>query len=110
MNINEQKVQFNFHKEYVFPADLIKCLKSDKAVCENYQNFSEPYKQIRIAYIVSARKIPDEFEKRLNNFIDKTKKIKRLKDLVELTNIIENKICTVTSIIILGLGQQTIWC
>ena len=40
---------------------------------ENYQPFSEAYKRIRIAYIEAARKRPEEFEKRLNNFISKTK-------------------------------------
>jgi len=60
-------------QEFVFPEDILKKLKSDKAVWENFRNFSEPYKRIRIAYIDSARKRPDEFEKRLNNFIEKTK-------------------------------------
>ena len=66
-------------QKFVFPEDIIKRLKSDKVVWENYQNFSEPYKRIRIAYIDSARKRPDEFEKRLNNFIDKTKDNKPIK-------------------------------
>jgi uncharacterized protein YdeI (YjbR/CyaY-like superfamily) len=60
-------------KEYVFPEDIINKLQSDKLVWENYKTFSEPYKRIRIAYIDSARKRPDEFGKRLNNFINKTK-------------------------------------
>ena len=66
-------------QEFVFPDDIIKRLKSDKGVWENYQNFSESYKRIRIAYINSARKRPDEFEKRLNNFIDKIKENKQIK-------------------------------
>ena len=45
----------------------------DKTVWKNYQPFSEAYKRIRIAYIEAARKRPEEFEKRLNNFISKTK-------------------------------------
>ncbi|MGQ1786837.1 MULTISPECIES: YdeI/OmpD-associated family protein [unclassified Saccharicrinis] len=63
-------------QEFVFPGDITKRLKSDTDVWENYQNFSEPYKRIRIAYIDSARKRPDEFDKRLNNFIKKTKENK----------------------------------
>lgn len=66
-------------QEFIFPEDIIKQLKSNKAVWENYQSFSEPYKRIRIAYIDSARKRPDEFEKRLSNFIDKTKDNKLIK-------------------------------
>ena len=56
--------------------DIIARLKEDKTVWNNYQLFSDAYKRIRIAYIESARKRPEEFEKRLNNFINKTRKIK----------------------------------
>lgn len=65
--------------EFVFPEDILRRLKSDKDVWSNYQNFSASYKRIRIAYINDARKRPDEFEKRLNNFIDKTKENKMIK-------------------------------
>ena len=66
-------------QEFIFPEDIIKQLKSDKDVWMNYQRFSESYKRIRIAYIDSARKRPIEFDKRLNNFIDKTKENKLIK-------------------------------
>ncbi|MBI9035560.1 MAG: YdeI/OmpD-associated family protein [Bacteroidales bacterium] len=66
-------------RKFVFPEDIIKQLKSEKSVWDNYQNFSEPYKRIRMAYIDSARKRPDEFDKRLNNFIEKTKENKLIK-------------------------------
>ncbi|RIJ45440.1 hypothetical protein D1614_22895 [Maribellus luteus] len=66
-------------REFIFPEDIITRLKSEKAVWENYQNFSEPYKRIRIAYIDSARKRPEEFDKRLSNFIAKTKENKIIK-------------------------------
>jgi hypothetical protein len=56
--------------------DIIARLKEDKTVWNNYQLFSDTYKRIRIAYIEAARKRPEEFEKRLNNFINKTRKIK----------------------------------
>ncbi|MCI5144943.1 MAG: hypothetical protein D3923_05295 [Candidatus Electrothrix sp. AR3] len=66
-------------QEFIFPEDIIKQLKSDKIVWEKYHFFSEPYKRIRVAYIDSARKRSDEFDKRLNNFIDKTKENKLIK-------------------------------
>ena len=47
-------------------------IKKDDAAWANYQNFAEPYKRIRIAYIDAARKRPAEFDKRLKNFIVKT--------------------------------------
>ena len=66
-------------KEFVFPRDIIEELKTDKNTWEFFQRMSESYKRIRIAYIESARKRPEEFEKRLNNFIDKTKEKKMIK-------------------------------
>ena len=56
-------------REFVFPPDILDAIKADKQAWENYQNFSEPYKRIRIAYIEGARKRPEEFQKRLNYFI-----------------------------------------
>ncbi len=64
---------------FTYPEDIIIQLKADKRVWENYKNFSEPYKRIRIAYIDRARKRPDEFDKRLNNFIEKTRENKLIK-------------------------------
>lgn len=58
---------------YEFPEDIIGAIKSDAGAWANYENFSEPYKRIRIAYIDAARKRPEEFEKRLKNFISKTR-------------------------------------
>ena len=59
--------------------DIIARLKEDKTVWNNYQLFSDTYKRIRIAYIEAARKRPEEFEKRLNNFINKTKENKKIR-------------------------------
>ena len=66
-------------EKFVFSRDIVEKLKTDKDTWENFQKMSEPYKRIRIAYIESARKRPEEFEKRLNNFIDKTKENKMIK-------------------------------
>ncbi len=66
-------------EEFIFPKDIVEELKADKNTWSNFQKMSEPYKRIRIAYIESARKRPEEFEKRLNNFIGKTKENKRIK-------------------------------
>ena len=60
--------------EYVYPKDIIRKLKKDEEVWKNFQSFTEPYKRIRVAYIDAARKRPDEFKKRLDNFIAQTKK------------------------------------
>lgn len=65
-------------EKFVFPKDIIDAIKKNKMVWKNYNAFSEPYKRIRIAYIDSARKRPDEFKKRLNNFIAKTRENKQI--------------------------------
>ena len=60
-------------KQFVFPQDIMECIRADETAWENYRKFSEPYKRIRVAYIEAARKRPTEFQKRLNNFIEKTR-------------------------------------
>ena len=73
----ETKDLINMPFEY--PTDIISRLKQDEQVWANYQDFSDSYKRIRIAYIEAARKRPEEFEKRLNNFIEKTRQGKLIK-------------------------------
>ena len=63
---------------FVFPADILAALRQDETVWKNYRRFSEPYKRIRIAYIEAARKRPEEFQKRLSSFIEKTRQNKRI--------------------------------
>lgn len=64
---------------FVFPPDVIDALRQDEIVWKNYQRFSDPYKRIRIAYIEAARKRPEEFQKRLHSFIEKTRRNKLIK-------------------------------
>ncbi|MDH6305490.1 uncharacterized protein YdeI (YjbR/CyaY-like superfamily) [Parabacteroides sp. PF5-5] len=74
----EDKIRNVLSVPFVFPNDIIDRLKEDKTAWRNYQYFSDTYKRIRIAYIEAARKRPEEFEKRLNNFIGKTKENKTI--------------------------------
>ncbi len=71
-----KEVKTIISKEFVFPFDIINAIKSDNIAWKNYKPLQEGYKRIRIAYIESARKRPEEFKKRLNNFIAKTKENK----------------------------------
>ena len=64
---------------FVFPEDIIEALRRDETVWKNYRGFSEPYKRIRVAYIEAARKRPEEFRKRLENFIEKTRRGKLIR-------------------------------
>jgi len=70
------RVQLVLEEKFHFPPDIINEIRQDKEAWENYQHFSESYKRIRIAYIDSARKRPEEFRKRLSNFIGKTRENK----------------------------------
>lgn len=63
---------------FVFPDDILQKLQTDSEVWNHFQQFSKSYQRIRIAYIEAARKRPEEFEKRLNNFIQKTKENKKI--------------------------------
>jgi len=58
--------------DFVFPPDIIKSIKQNSKAWENYRNFSAAYRRIRIAYIEGARSRPEEFKRRLNNFIKKS--------------------------------------
>ena len=64
--------------EYVFPKDILDAIRSDETAWENYQKYTDSYKRIRVAYIEAARKRPQEFQKRLNNFIAKTRENKMI--------------------------------
>lgn len=72
------KIKAIAQKDFEFPADIIDAIKKDAIVWENYQKFTDGYKRIRIAYIDSARKRPEEFNKRLENFIARTKEGKKI--------------------------------
>ncbi len=60
--------------EYIFPKDIMRKIEKDPEVLKNYLSFPEPYRRIRVAYIDAARKRPAEFRKRLDNFIEMTRK------------------------------------
>jgi uncharacterized protein YdeI (YjbR/CyaY-like superfamily) len=65
-------------EEFTFPQDIIDRIKQDEVAWENYQKYSEPYKRIRVGYIEAARKRQEEFEKRLSNFLSKTRENKMI--------------------------------
>lgn len=74
----EPDVQRILSGPFIFPADIMAILKKDRTVWKNYQQFSDPYKRIRIAYIEGARRRPEEFQRRLTNFINKTRENKKI--------------------------------
>ena len=74
----EDKIKNVLSEPFIFPNDIIDKLKENEIVWKNYQQFSDSYKRIRIAYIEAARTRLEEFEKRLNHFISKTKENKTI--------------------------------
>jgi len=64
-------------ENYVFPADIMKVLRTNRLAHENFKKFSAPYQRIRIAYIDRARLQPLEFKKRLDNFLKLTEQNKQ---------------------------------
>lgn len=63
--------------EFIIPNDILKAVKKDEIIWKNFERFPEHYKRIRIAFIEGARKRPEEFRKRLKNFLKMTKQNKR---------------------------------
>jgi len=60
----------------VFPPDILRAIKENEKAWQNFQDFSSAYHRIHIVYINGARNRPDEFKKRLNNFVKKTEQDK----------------------------------
>jgi uncharacterized protein YdeI (YjbR/CyaY-like superfamily) len=58
------------------PSQILKELKKDKAVWENFQKFPESYKMIRIGWIAMTNR-PEAFKQRLRYFVKKTKENKK---------------------------------
>jgi len=65
-------------EKFVFPKDILDAIKKDNTVWKNFTAFSDAYKRVRIAYVDGAREHPEEFRKRLKNFINKTRENKQI--------------------------------
>lgn len=66
----------NDNSEMKIQKDLLKVLKANKTTWENFNNFSENYRKVRIGWIESARSRPEIFEQRLRYFLKMTSKNK----------------------------------
>jgi uncharacterized protein YdeI (YjbR/CyaY-like superfamily) len=65
-------------EKFVFPEDIINAIKKHPKAWKHYQKFSPGYKRIRISYIDGARPRPEEFKKRLRNFIQTAEENKQI--------------------------------
>ena len=59
-------------KPFQIPGDILAAIKEDEQTSKHFEAFPESYKRIRIGYIEETRKRPEEFKKRLANFLKKT--------------------------------------
>ena len=59
--------------DFVIEAEILKALKSDKAVWKNFLSFPPLYQRVRIDTIQIKKKQPDLFQSRLQKLIDNTK-------------------------------------
>jgi uncharacterized protein YdeI (YjbR/CyaY-like superfamily) len=57
---------------FQIPKDILEALQTEGQTWDNFQQFPDVYKRIRIGYIEEVRRQPSEFQKRLNNFLKKT--------------------------------------
>ena len=62
---------------FAVPADIEAALKAEAPAWENFQQFPESYRRIRVGFIQEARKRPDLFQQRLAYFVKKTAANKR---------------------------------
>ncbi len=69
----KEKVGSLIHTPYIFPDDIMAAIQAEPDAWEFFLQCSEGYKRIRIAYIDDARKRPEEFARRMSNFLEKTK-------------------------------------
>ena len=72
-----ESVQEVLKKKFTFSEDTMTEIKTNKQAWSNFQRYSDSYKRIGIAYIEEFRSVPEEYEKKLKYFIEKTAKDKQ---------------------------------
>lgn len=72
-----EAVKHIINEKFEFSSDILKVIQANKQAWHYFQKYSDTYKRIRLAYIEDCRKNPQEYQKRLNNFIRKTAKNKQ---------------------------------
>lgn len=64
-------------RPFEVPPDILGELQADEQAWSHLQRWSESYLRIRVAFVDSARDDPEEFRKRLRNFLDKSRQGKQ---------------------------------
>lgn len=61
---------------FQIPGDILAAIQADPQTWQNFQQLPALYQRIRIGYIEEVRRQPDVFQKRLDNFLKKTRQNK----------------------------------
>lgn len=64
----------DLNKKFKIYEDILYLLKRDKETWNNFNNFPELYKRVRIGNIQREKKSSDAYKKALNHFLEETKK------------------------------------
>ena len=64
-------------ENFVVPPDILKALKAERGAWRNFQRFPAAYRRIRVSWVDTARKRPEEFDKRLRRLVRMTARNKR---------------------------------
>ncbi|HEX6370215.1 MAG TPA: YdeI/OmpD-associated family protein [Longimicrobium sp.] len=64
-------------RPFVIPPDILQALQADEQAWSQLRRWSESYLRIRVAFVDYARDDPAEFQKRLANLIDKSRRGKQ---------------------------------
>lgn len=70
---------------FVLQPDIEAALRQDAQTWKHFQEFPEDYRRIRVAFVDTARKRPEEFTKRLNHLVKMTAENKTFGYSKELT-------------------------
>ncbi len=62
----------DLNAEFVIAEDILEVLRENPDVWSNFLKFPDLYRRVRIGYIEEVRKNRTEFERRLQNFVNKT--------------------------------------
>jgi uncharacterized protein YdeI (YjbR/CyaY-like superfamily) len=62
----------DLNEKFIIAEDIIAVLKAEPNAWSNFLEFPDLYRRVRIGYIEEMRKNPNEFERRLQNFVNKT--------------------------------------
>jgi uncharacterized protein YdeI (YjbR/CyaY-like superfamily) len=62
----------DLNERSIVAEDIIAVLKEEPNAWYNFLEFPDLYRRVRIGYIEEMRKNPNEFERRLKNFVSKT--------------------------------------